>query len=64
MKNYFTFNARIVEEDDLKVVSLSHTHTLSVLSNKSGLLIQSNCNRTEYLCGQPCEQLRLTAEGE
>ncbi len=39
---------------DLKLVSLSlthtHKHTLSVLSNNSGLLIQINCNRTEYLC--------------
>ncbi len=24
---------------------------LSVISNKSGLFIQSNCNSTEYLCG-------------
>ncbi len=28
--------------------------SLFVISNKSGILIQSNCNRTEYLSGPPC----------
>ncbi len=30
--------------------------SLSVTSNKSGLLVQSNYNKTEYMCG-PCERL-------
>ncbi len=37
--------------------------SLSVISNKNeSLLVKSNCNRTEYLCGPPC--VRLTVEGE
>ncbi len=28
--------------------------SLFVISNKSGILIQSNCNRTEYLNGPSC----------
>eukprot|EP01084_Bolivina_argentea_P185427 319753_1 len=56
--------------------SISNVHTVegdliwpssfsTILSNnESGLLIQSNCSRTEYPCGPPpCVQLRLTVEG-
>ncbi len=42
---------------DINVVSLS----LSVISNNNGLLIQSKCNRTEYLCGPLC--VRLIVKG-
>ncbi len=45
-----------------KALDLKVSLSLSVISNHSGLLIQSNCNRTEYLRGQPC--VRLTVEGE
>ncbi len=44
---------------DLKVVSVS----LFVISNNSGLLIQSNrCDRTKYLCGLPCVVLTVERE--
>ncbi len=48
MENYSISNARC-RVLDLKVASLE----LSVVSNNIELLIQSNCNRTEYMCGPP-----------
>ncbi len=59
------FNAQVIEEmtrfDSCLSLSLTHAHTRarahihmhSLTSNESGLLIQSNCNRAEYLCGPP-----------
>ncbi len=47
------------------VTSIDFTHMEgmpfhSAISNNSGLLIQSNCTRTEYLCGPL--RVRLTVE--
>ncbi len=56
MEHYSICNARC-RVFDLKVVSLK----LSVIPNNSGLLIQSNCNRTEYMCGPPFA--RFTVKG-
>ncbi len=35
-------------------LDLNNPSSLSAISNKNGLLIQSNYNRTEYMCGPPC----------
>ncbi len=63
-KSYSISNISRVAKVDLKVISLSLSHTLSVLSNNSGLLIHStNCNWIEYMCGPPpC--VWLVIEGE
>ncbi len=61
MENYSTSNAHRRGRLDTDQVA---SPSLSVMPNKSGLLIESNCNRTEYLFGPPCVWLRLTLEGE
>ncbi len=58
MENYAISNARRRVQHDFITKSFS----LSITSNNSGLLIQSNCNRTEYLCGPPCVQLTVERE--
>ncbi len=57
-ENYSTCGAHHRGQLDLKVASLS----FSVISKNSGLLIQRNYSRTEYLSGSPC--VRLTVERE
>ncbi len=42
----------------------SCSHSLSVIPNNSGLSIQSNCNRTEYLCGPFCVRLIVETDRE
>ncbi len=49
-KKHSISNARRRVQLDLKVVALS----LSVISNKSGLLIESNCSRTAYYLDLVC----------
>ncbi len=61
IKNYSISFAHAIEMTRFDPKSLS----LSIISNKTGLLIQSNrFDRTEYLCGPPCVRLRMTVEGE
>ncbi len=54
----FHFSLRTGERLDWKVVSLS----LSVMCNKSGPLVQSNCDRIP-LCGPSCTRLTV-GEGQ
>ncbi len=46
-----------------RVLDLTKSLTLSVTSNGSGLLIQNDCNRTEYLSGL-YERLTVEVEGD